>query len=90
MVEDWVESYQGAAGDDAAEKEAVHQLVLFLVRCCGLSVDVDEDEAMDMDGIQDVVERIEEESAQVCISLQSCLGVEHGRGEAGFDCHADE
>jgi cohesin complex subunit SA-1/2 len=35
------------------------------VRCCGLSVDINEDEAMDVDGIADVVERIEEESAKV-------------------------
>ena len=70
-VEDWVESYQGAAGDEAGEKEAIHQLVLFLIRCCGLSVNVDEDEAMDMDGIQDVVERIEEESAQVSILVHA-------------------
>ena len=70
-----MEAYQASAGDEAAEKEAVHQLVLFLVRCCGLSVNVDEDEAMDMDGIQDVVERIEEESAQVCRNLPCGQGV---------------
>lgn len=64
-VEDWVESYQGAAGDEALERDAVHQMVLFFVRCCGLSEDIDEDEAMDIDGIADVVERIEEESAKV-------------------------
>lgn len=70
-----MEAYQASAGDEAAEKEAVDQLVLFLVRCCGLSVNVDEDEAMDMDGIQDVVERIEEESAQVCRNLPCGQGV---------------
>lgn len=59
--------YQSSAGDEAGEKEAVHQLVLFVVRCCGLMADVDEDEAMDVDGIADTVERIEEESAKVRI-----------------------
>jgi cohesin complex subunit SA-1/2 len=65
IVEDWVESYQGAANDEAGEKEVVHQLVLFVIRCCGLQADVDEDEAMDLDGIADAVETIEEESAKV-------------------------
>jgi hypothetical protein len=65
IVEDWVESYQKAANDEAGEKEAVQELILFVIRCCGLQADVDADEAMDMDGIADAVETIEEESARV-------------------------
>lgn len=65
LVEDWVENYQQTANDETSEKSAVHELVLFIVRACGLSVEVDEDEAMDVDGVGDVIERIQEESLQV-------------------------
>ncbi|GMK54854.1 hypothetical protein CspeluHIS016_0114400 [Cutaneotrichosporon spelunceum] len=62
LVDDWVHTYQGAADDAAAEKAAVHELVLFLIRACGLSADVDEDEAVDLDGTGEAIDRIQEES----------------------------
>lgn len=65
LVEDWVHAYQGASGDEEAEKAAVHELVLFFVRACGLSADVDENEAMDQDGVADTIERIQDESVKV-------------------------
>jgi cohesin complex subunit SA-1/2 len=65
LVEEWVENYQQTANDETSEKSAVHELVLFIVRACGLAVDVDEDEAMDVDGVGDVIERIQEESLEV-------------------------
>ena len=65
LVEEWVENYQQTANDETSEKSAVHELVLFIIRACGLSVDVDEDEAMDVDGVGDVIERIQEESLEV-------------------------
>jgi hypothetical protein len=68
LVDDWVHAYQGAADDIAAEKTAVHELVLFLIRACGLSPDVDEDEAVDLDGTGEAIDRIQEESVNV-----SCL-----------------
>lgn len=65
LAEDWVQTYQGAAGDADTEKAAVHELVLFFVRACGLGTDVDENEAMDQDGVNDTVERIQDESVNV-------------------------
>ncbi|CAK9785825.1 STAG-domain-containing protein [Cutaneotrichosporon oleaginosum] len=62
LVDDWVHAYQGAADDAAAEKAAVHELVLFIIRACGLSADVDENEAVDLDGTGEAVDRIQEES----------------------------
>lgn len=40
------------------------------IRCCGLSSDVTEDEAMDTDGVVDALERIQDESVKVrrCVS----------------------
>jgi cohesin complex subunit SA-1/2 len=64
-VEDWVETYQQTANDDVSERAAVQELVLFVVRTCGLASDVDEDEAMDVDGVLDTVERIQDESVRV-------------------------
>ena len=65
MVEDWVETYQQAANDEVSEKASVHELILFVIRCCGLRSDVDEDEVMDEDGTVDTIERIQDESMQV-------------------------
>lgn len=65
LVEEWVDNYQQTANDETSEKSAVLELVLFIVRACGLSVDVDEDEAMDVDGVGDVIERIQDESLEV-------------------------
>ncbi|BEI80426.1 hypothetical protein CcaverHIS002_0109550 [Cutaneotrichosporon cavernicola] len=64
LVDDWVHAYQGATDDAAAEKSAVHELVLFLIRACGLSADVDEDEAVDLDGTGEAIDRIQEESVK--------------------------
>lgn len=65
LVEDWVHNYQGTAGDEDKERAAVHELILFIVRACGLSADVDENEAMDQDGVVDAIERIQDESVKV-------------------------
>lgn len=65
LIEDWVETYQSTANDEVSEKASIQELVLFLVRCCGLSADVDEDEAVDTDGVLDVIERIQDESVKV-------------------------
>lgn len=65
LVEDWVHTYQGAAGDADAEKAAVQELVLLFIRASGFGADVDEDEAMDQDGVVDVIERIQDESVNV-------------------------
>jgi cohesin complex subunit SA-1/2 len=68
-VEDWVENYQQTANDDVSEKASVHELILFVIRACGLAAYVDEDEAMDVDGVLDVVERIQDESVRVSPQL---------------------
>ena len=65
LVEDWVENYQSTANDEVSEKAAVHELILFVIRACGLAADVTEDEAMDVDGVPDAVETIQEESVRV-------------------------
>ena len=65
LIEDWVETYQETANDEVSERTSVHELVLFLIRCCGLSADLDEDEAMDTDGVVDVLERIQDETVKV-------------------------
>ena len=65
LVEYWVENYQTTANDEVSEKAAVHELILFVIRACGLAADVTEDEAMDVDGVPDAVETIQEESVRV-------------------------
>ena len=65
LVEDWVENYQSTANDDVSERAAVHELILFVVRACGLGADVTEDEAMDVDGVPEAVDTIQEESVRV-------------------------
>ena len=65
IVEEWVETYQNASGDETSERSAVFELVLFFIRCCGLTSDIQEDEAMDADGILDVLERLQDQSVKV-------------------------
>ncbi len=45
----------------------MHELVLFCLRCCGLAADIEEGEALDADGVVDVLERIQDESVKVCM-----------------------
>lgn len=65
LVEEWIENYQEAANDEVSEKAAVYELVLFFIRSAGLNAAIEEDEAMDVDGVGDVVERIQDESVNV-------------------------
>lgn len=67
VIEEWVDTYQTAAGDEAGEKAAVHELIVCCLRSCGISEDIDEDEAMDLDGVVDVVERIQDATVKVCM-----------------------
>ncbi|ORX41194.1 STAG domain-domain-containing protein [Kockovaella imperatae] len=62
VVDDWVETYQQTENDEVSEKASMQEMVLFFVRCCGLSANVDEDEAMDEDDIIGTIERIQDES----------------------------
>lgn len=64
LVEDWVHNYNGTVGDEEAERAAIHELVLFLIRACGLSADVDEHVASDLDGTTDAVDTIQEQTVQ--------------------------
>jgi cohesin complex subunit SA-1/2 len=73
LVEEWVETYQETAGDEAAERTSVHELVLFFIRCAGLNSALDEDQAMDVDGIQDMVDDIQSESVvSVVLRARPC------------------
>jgi hypothetical protein len=65
LVEDWVENYQTTTNDDVSERAAVHELILFVIRACGLGADITEDEAMDVDGVPEAVDTIQEESVRV-------------------------
>lgn len=65
ITDDWIDTYRSSKGKPAAEKAAVQELVLFFIRACGLSADVDEDESMDQDGVGDTIERIQDESVKV-------------------------
>ena len=65
VVEEWVETYQQTANDETSERAAVQELVVFCIRCCGLSADIEEGEALDVDGVVDVLERIQDETVQV-------------------------
>jgi cohesin complex subunit SA-1/2 len=40
-------------------------LILFVIRACGLPAEITEDEAMDVDGVLDAVETIQDESVRV-------------------------
>jgi hypothetical protein len=51
----------------------VHELVLFFIRCAGLNSALDEDQAMDVDGIQDMVDDIQSESVvSVLLRARPC------------------
>jgi cohesin complex subunit SA-1/2 len=65
LIEDWVENYQSTAGDEVSESSSIQELVLFIIRCCGLSANIDEGEAVDADGVVDTLERIQDESVKV-------------------------
>jgi cohesin complex subunit SA-1/2 len=69
LVEEWVEVYQQSADDEVSEKASVHELILLFVRCCGLSATVDADEAVDVDGVVDTIERLQDESVKVSSSV---------------------
>ncbi len=56
LIEDWVE---------VSERASVHELVLFSIRCCGLSAEIEESEALDADGARDVLETIQDETVKV-------------------------
>jgi len=43
----------------------MYELISCIIRCCGVSGDVEEDETLDVDGVADAVERIQDESLQV-------------------------
>jgi cohesin complex subunit SA-1/2 len=65
LIEDWVETYQQTANDEVSERASVHELVLFSIRCCGLSAEIEESEALDADGARDVLETIQDETVKV-------------------------
>jgi cohesin complex subunit SA-1/2 len=65
VVEEWVETYQSTANDETSERAAMYELISCIIRCCGVSGDVEEDETLDVDGVADAVERIQDESLQV-------------------------
>ncbi|WVF68116.1 hypothetical protein IAT40_002879 [Kwoniella sp. CBS 6097] len=68
LVDEWVERYQQTAGDEESEQASVAELVLFFLRCCGLNWEIEQAEATDIDGIADVIERIQDESVRVALA----------------------
>jgi hypothetical protein len=74
LVEEWVETYQQTAEDETSETASVHELIQFFIRCCGLNADVEEHETLDVDGIVDAIERIQDESMLVSsVILLDCI-----------------
>ncbi|WWC65419.1 uncharacterized protein I303_108037 [Kwoniella dejecticola CBS 10117] len=65
LIDEWVETFQQAAGDDVSEQVSIHELITLIIRCCGINLDIEQAEATDQDGIQDAVERIQDESVRV-------------------------
>ena len=82
LVEEWVETYQQTADDENSETATVHELIQFFIRCCGLNADVEEHETLDVDGIVDAIERIQDESMLVStitsLRLWSSFSDKHG------------
>ncbi|WVQ85787.1 hypothetical protein IAT38_007954 [Cryptococcus sp. DSM 104549] len=68
LIDEWVETYQQATGDEVSEQTAIHELVVFFIRCCGMSSEIEQAEATDDDGIPDVVERIQDENVRVALA----------------------
>ncbi|WVQ70491.1 hypothetical protein IAR50_000010 [Cryptococcus sp. DSM 104548] len=68
LIDDWIETYQQAAGDEVSEQTAIHELVVFFIRCCGMSTEIEQAEATDDDGIPDTIERIQDESVRVALA----------------------
>ncbi|WVR08439.1 hypothetical protein IAU60_005494 [Kwoniella sp. DSM 27419] len=68
LVDEWVETYSHTGGDEVSEQASVYELVLFIVRSCGLNCEIEQAEATDADGILDVVERIQDETVQVTLA----------------------
>lgn len=69
LIEEWVETYQGTKNDETSEKASVHELVTFFIRCCGLNSEIEEDQAIDLDGVGDSVDDIQTESVKVSVQL---------------------
>ncbi|KAK6906813.1 hypothetical protein I203_100800 [Kwoniella mangroviensis CBS 8507] len=65
LIDEWVETYQQAAGDEVSEQVSIHELITLFIRCCGINLDIEQAEATDEDGITDAVERIQDESVRV-------------------------
>ncbi|WWC92113.1 uncharacterized protein L201_007067 [Kwoniella dendrophila CBS 6074] len=65
LIDEWVETFQQAAGDEVSEQSSIHELVTLFIRCCGINLDIEQAEATDEDGITDAVERIQDESVRV-------------------------
>ncbi|WWC72404.1 uncharacterized protein I206_106366 [Kwoniella pini CBS 10737] len=65
LIDEWVETYQQAGGDDVSEQVSIHELITLFIRCCGINLDIEQAEATDQDGITGAVERIQDESVRV-------------------------
>ncbi|WRT70504.1 uncharacterized protein IL334_007502 [Kwoniella shivajii] len=65
LIDEWIETFQQAAGDEVSEQASIHEIVTMFIRCCGLNSEIEQAEAIDTDGITDAVERIQDESVRV-------------------------
>ncbi|OXG45753.1 cohesin complex subunit SA-1/2 [Cryptococcus neoformans Bt120] len=68
LIDEWIETYQQAAGDETSEQKSIHELVVFFIRCCGMATEIEQAEATDDDGIPDVIERVQDESVHVALA----------------------
>lgn len=68
LIDEWIETYQQAAGDETSEQKSIHELVVFFIRCCGMATEIEQAEATDDDGIPDVIERVQDESVRVALA----------------------
>ena len=91
LVEEWVETYQQTADDENSETAAVHELIQFFIRCCGLNADVEEHETLDVDGVVDAIERIQDESMLVStMILNQAIGLMADKHGHVPSCCSDE
>jgi hypothetical protein len=65
VVEDWVGISQQAGNDERTERASVLELIQCIIRCCGLKAEFQEAKAVEVHGVLDVIESIQDGTVNV-------------------------
>ncbi|WVO17591.1 hypothetical protein L204_105288 [Cryptococcus depauperatus] len=72
LIDDFVFNYQSISSEEQ-EQESIHELITLFIRSSGISYEISPAEAVDDDGIPDVVERMQDESVLVASAIYPLL-----------------